>query len=201
MLYVYITFPCGHILVYIQSMCLGSNAVHFVALQIFGPTHTHTLNCVHICTCTCIIIHVPNVCVHTACHVFTCWHKWRLISHTLIFSPPLFLPPLFLFSLSLSLSLIQVLNGPSMFDGDPNDPDDLGDPSLDDYGDYDGNEDGDDVMFPSLMELSPTGNTKYQSHTLHCSADGEFGFTLRHFSIQPNTRAVSKTLLISHKKQ
>ena len=84
------------------------------------------------------------------------------------------------------------------------DSDDPGDPSVDDYGGYDGNEDGDDVMldgddvmFPSLMELSPTGNTRYQSHTLHCSADGEFGFTLRHFSIQPNTRAVSKTLLIS----
>ena len=58
-MYTYITFPCGHILVYIQSMCLGSNAVHFVALQIFGPTHTHTLNCVH--TCTCIIM--PNVCI------------------------------------------------------------------------------------------------------------------------------------------
>ena len=90
---------------------------------------------------------------------------------------------------------LQVLNGPSMFDGDG---DDLGDPSLDDYGGYDGNEDGDDVMldgddvmFPSLMELSPTGNTRYQSHTLHCSADGEYGFTVRHFSIQPNTRAVS----------
>ena len=81
------------------------------------------------------------------------------------------------------------MNGPNSYDDD-----DLADAGFEGYGGYDGDDvmlDGDDVMLPSLAELSLTGDTRYQSHTLHCSPDGEFGFTLRHFSIQPNTRAVS----------
>ena len=53
----HITLPCGHILVYIQSMCLGSNTMHFVALQIFDHTHTHT----HTQLCT---YYYTNVYIH-----------------------------------------------------------------------------------------------------------------------------------------
>ena len=49
--------------------------------------------------------------------------------------------------------------------------------------------DNNDVLCRSLADLSPTTDNKYQSHTLHCNGNGEFGFTIRHFSIQPNASA------------
>lgn len=72
----------------------------------------------------------------------------------------------------------QIMNGPH-YDEDVLD--------LNGYG-FAGDEslEGDDVMLPSLADLSPTTDSRYQSHTLHCDSNGEFGFTLRHFSIQPN---------------
>ena len=44
----------------------------------------------------------------------------------------------------------------------------------------------------SLADLSPS-DTKYQTITISCNEQGQFGFTLRHFSIQPSNIPVSES--------
>lgn len=82
------------------------------------------------------------------------------------------------------LPSLQVVNGPHYDDEfDLNGYDFPGDELLD----------RDDVVLPSLADLSPSTDSRYQSHTLHCDSNGQFGFTLRHFSIQPNAGMVSRS--------
>ena len=77
--------------------------------------------------------------------------------------------------LSIPLSLVQVLSGRG-YEIDGYDDDFTRDDIIN--GD-------DDFIIRSLTEMADMP-TRYQSHTLHCAADGDYGFTLRHFSIQPN---------------
>ena len=44
----------------------------------------------------------------------------------------------------------------------------------------------------SLADLS-SSDTKYQTITISCNEQGQFGFTLRHFSIQPSNIPVSNS--------
>ncbi len=47
-----------------------------------------------------------------------------------------------------------------------------------------------DEPLVSLAELSYS-EMKYQSISVHCDALGQFGFSLRHFTIQPSNIPVS----------
>ena len=51
-------------------------------------------------------------------------------------------------------------------------------------------EDEEEDEVRSLAGLSPS-DTKYQTVTVRCNEQGHFGFTLRHFSIQPSNIPVS----------